>query len=72
MDIGIDAENQKAVADSLQHLLADEFVLYTKTRNYHWNIKAPNFSELHKFYKDQYNDLAVVMDEVAERIRTLG
>ena len=72
MDIGISAQNRKAVSDSLQQLLADEFLLYTKTRNYHWNIKATNFLELHGFYEKQYDELAVVIDEIAERIRTLG
>jgi starvation-inducible DNA-binding protein len=72
MDIGINDEDRKAVCDALQRLLADEFLLYTKYRNYHWNIKAPNFSELHEFYENQYNELAVFIDDIAERIRTLG
>lgn len=72
MNIGITEDNRKAVADKLQQLLADEFVLYTKTRNYHWNVQAPNFTELHSFYEEQYDELAEIVDEVAERIRMLG
>lgn len=72
MDIGINEKNRKAVADSLQQLLADEYLLYTKTRNYHWNIESPNFSELHTFYEEQYDELEGVIDDIAERIRTLG
>ncbi|MEX0648979.1 MAG: DNA starvation/stationary phase protection protein [Balneolaceae bacterium] len=72
MNIGIKKENRKAVCDRLQVLLADEFILYTKLRNYHWNIKANNFSELHNFYEEQYEEIAGIVDEVAERIRMLG
>lgn len=72
MNIDINEENRKAVADSLQRLLADEFLLYMKTRNYHWNIKSFNFSELHAFFEEQYDELAEIIDEIAERIRTLG
>jgi starvation-inducible DNA-binding protein len=53
-------------------LLADEHVLYVKTRNFHWNIEGENFMEMHKFYEAQYEELAEMIDEVAERIRTLG
>jgi starvation-inducible DNA-binding protein len=72
MNIGISSESRKSVSDALQQLLADEFLLYTKYRNYHWNIKAPNFSELHTFYEEHYDDMAGMIDDVAERIRTLG
>lgn len=72
MDIGINKKNRKAVSDRLQQILADEFLLYTKTRNYHWNIESFNFSELHEFYEKQYDELADIIDEVAERIRMLG
>ncbi len=72
MNIGIDEQDRKQVADSLQQLLADEFLLYTKTRNYHWNIESFNFMELHRLYEEQYDVLAVMIDEIAERIRTLG
>ncbi|MFN0317425.1 MAG: Dps family protein [Burkholderiales bacterium] len=72
INIGIDDSNRKAVADLLNKLLADEFVLYVKTRNFHWNAETPNFSELHKFFEGQYEALDETIDEVAERARALG
>jgi starvation-inducible DNA-binding protein len=72
MDIGIKESDRKKVADKLQKLLADEHVIYIKTRNYHWNIKAANFAELHAFYEEQYGELEGVIDEIAERIRMIG
>ncbi len=71
-DIGITEKNLQAVANELQKVLADEFVLYTKTRNYHWNVEGGSFIELHKLYEGQYEQLDEIMDEVAERIRQLG
>jgi starvation-inducible DNA-binding protein len=71
-NIGITEKNLAAVALELQKLLADEFVLYTKTRNYHWNIEGSNFMELHKFYETQYEQLDEIMDSTAERIRQIG
>jgi starvation-inducible DNA-binding protein len=62
----------KNVATLLNALLADEYVLYTKTQHSHWNVQGPNFMELHKFFEFQYSALALVVDEVAERIRVLG
>jgi len=56
----------------LNQLLSDEYVLYTKTRNYHWNITGPDFSELHKFFESQYEELDEIIDETAERARALG
>jgi starvation-inducible DNA-binding protein len=72
VNIGIPEKHTKAVALELNKLLADEHVLYTKTRNFHWNIEGSNFMELHKFYEGQYEELAEMIDEIAERIRTLG
>lgn len=72
MNTGLSEDNRKNVADRLQVLLADEFLLYTKLRNYHWNIKAPNFTELHEFYEGQYDEIALMIDELAEHIRSLG
>lgn len=72
MNIGIGKQNREAIAESLQQVLADEMLLYVKTRNYHWNIKADNFMELHAFYEGQYTELERIIDEVAERIRMLG
>lgn len=71
-NIGISEENLKAVALELNKALADLMVLYTKTRNYHWNVEGPDFMELHKFYEEQYSELEEAIDETAERIRTLG
>lgn len=71
-NIGISDENSKAVALILNKLLANEYVLYTKTRNYHWNIECPSFMEMHKLYESQYNELAEIIDEVAERVRKIG
>ncbi len=71
-DIGIIAKNTEAVAVILNTLLADEHVLYMKTRNYHWNYEGSNFSEMHAFYETQYGLLAETIDEVAERVRMLG
>lgn len=72
MNIGIDQDKRKAAAGRWQQILADEFVLYTKTLNYHWNVVSPNFSGLHEFYETQYNELSGWIDEIAERIRALG
>jgi len=70
--IGISADHLAAVAHSLSKILADEFVLYTKTRKAHWNVEGPDFYNKHKFFEEQYNQLADIIDEVAERIRKLG
>jgi starvation-inducible DNA-binding protein len=71
-NIGIQPANLTEVAKTLSTFLADEFVLYTKTRNAHWNVEGPDFHDKHKFFESQYNELDEIMDEVAERIRTLG
>jgi starvation-inducible DNA-binding protein len=71
-NIGIKDEDLQAIALFLNTLLADEFVLYTKTRNYHWNITGDNFIELHKLYEKQYEELEEIIDLVAERVRYLG
>ena len=72
VNIGISDKNREAVADILNKILADEHVLYNKTRSYHWNVEGPSFMELHKLYEAQYTELAEVIDEIAERIRTIG
>ena len=71
-NIGITDKNKQAIAEILNVLLADEHILYTKTRNYHWNYEGDNFMEMHKFFEGQYEELAEIIDEVAERIRMLG
>src|SRR5580692_1754811 len=70
--IGINEESRKAVSDQLVKLLADEFVLYTKIRNAHWNVEGPDFHSQHLFFESQYGALEEVIDSVAERIRSLG
>jgi starvation-inducible DNA-binding protein len=71
-NIEISESNLKEVATLLNLLLANEYVLYTKTRNAHWNVQGPNFMELHKFFETQYDALDIIIDDVAERVRTLG
>ena len=71
-NIGISDENRQAVATQLCKLLADEYILYTKTRNAHWNVEGPDFHSMHLFFEAQYTDLEDKVDSVAERIRTLG
>ena len=70
--IGIKTENLAAVAHSLSQLLADEFVLYTKTKKAHWNIEGPDFHSKHLFFETQFSQIDDIIDAVAERIRTLG
>jgi starvation-inducible DNA-binding protein len=72
IEIGVSAENTKKIALELNKVLADELVVYAKTRNSHWNIEGPNFMELHKFYEEQYEELEQFGDDVAEYIRSIG
>ncbi len=71
-NIGISEKNLKGSIEILNQLLSDEYLLYTKTRNFHWNVTGPDFSELHKFFEAQYEELDEIIDEVAERARSLG
>ena len=71
-NIGIKQEYITAAARILSVFLADEFMLYTKTRNAHWNVEGPDFYNKHKFFEEQYGQLDETMDDVAERIRVLG
>lgn len=71
-NIGIADESRQGVIQILGRLLADEYVLYTKTRKYHWNVAGPRFQPLHEFFKAQYTELEVIIDDVAERIPQLG
>src|ERR1700674_5315264 len=71
-NIGINQKNLQAVVIELTKLLADEFVLYTKTRNAHWNVEGTDFHSMHVFFEQQYEQLDETMDSVAERIRQLG
>jgi starvation-inducible DNA-binding protein len=72
INIGISAEDRKAVADGLGTLLADTYSLYLKTHNFHWNVTGPMFQTLHTMFETQYNELALAVDLIAERIRALG
>ncbi|MDP9077665.1 MAG: DNA starvation/stationary phase protection protein [Bacteroidota bacterium] len=70
--IGITEENLNKVALELNKILADEYVLYTKTKNAHWNIEGPDFHSKHLFFEGQFTQLDEMIDSVAERIRSLG
>src|SRR3954451_18233421 len=72
IDIGIKDEDRKTIADGLSRLLADTYTLYLKTHNYHWNVTGPMFQTLHLMFETQYNELALAVDLIAERIRALG
>ncbi|MHB8905187.1 MAG: Dps family protein [Melioribacteraceae bacterium] len=65
-------EAVKQIIEEMNVILADEFVLYTKLRNYHWNITGPYFFQLHATFEQLYDEMALDVDAVAERIRTLG
>ena len=71
-EIGIKPANAALVAQSLNTLLADEHVLYIKTRRAHWNVEGPDFLTIHRFFEEQYKQLEEIIDEIAERIRTIG
>jgi len=70
--MGISDQNRQVVANELSKLLADEFILYTKTRNAHWNVEGADFHTAHLFFESQYEKLEEITDSVAERIRSIG
>lgn len=72
MNIGISENNRKKVTIELIKLLADEYVLFTNTKNAHWNVEGADFYDKHKLFDEQAIQLAAIIDNVAERIRTLG
>jgi starvation-inducible DNA-binding protein len=72
IDIGIDEKNREEIAKGLSTLLADTYTLYLKTHNFHWNVTGPMFRTLHLMFEEQYNELALAVDVIAERIRSLG
>lgn len=72
IDIGIDEASRSEIAQALARLLADSYTLYLKTHNYHWNVTGPMFQTLHLMFETQYNELALAVDLIAERIRALG
>ena len=72
IEIGISESNRKKIAKGLSHLLADTYTLYLKTHNFHWNVTGPMFQTLHLMFETHYNELALAVDAIAERIRALG
>lgn len=71
IDIGINKEDRLAIAEGLKHLLADSYTLYLQTHNFHWNVTGVHFRELHLMFEEHYTELAIAVDDIAERIRTL-
>lgn len=72
IDIGISDNDRKAIAAGLSHFLADSYTLYLMTHNFHWNVTGPMFNTLHLMFENQYNELSLAVDTIAERIRALG
>jgi len=72
IDIGISEQERHRIADGLKQLLADSYTLYLQTHNFHWNVTGPRFRDLHLMFEEHYTELAVAVDDIAERIRTLG
>ena len=72
INIGIPEKQRKAISQELGKLLADSYTLYLKTHNYHWNVTGPMFNTLHLMFEGQYSELALAVDQIAERIRALG
>ena len=72
IDIGIEAGKREEIANGLSRVLADTYTLYLKTHNFHWNVTGPMFQTLHLMFETEYNELALAVDLVAERIRALG
>jgi len=72
INLGIDSADREEIATGLSKLLADSYTLYLKTHNFHWNVEGPMFNTLHLMFETQYTELALAVDEIAERIRALG
>jgi starvation-inducible DNA-binding protein len=72
IDIGINEQDRAVIAEGLKCLLADSYTLYLQTHNFHWNVTGPQFRELHLMFEEHYTELAGAVDDIAERIRTLG
>ncbi len=72
IQIGIEAEDRKEIAEGLARFLADAFTLYLKTHNFHWNVTGPMFNSLHVMFEEQYTEQWNALDEIAERSRALG
>lgn len=72
INIGINEDQRKKIAEGLSRLLADSYMVYLKTHNYHWNVTGPLFHQFHEQFEEQYTELAEAVDVIAERIRALG
>jgi starvation-inducible DNA-binding protein len=72
VDTGISSKDRAKVADGLSRLLADTYLLYLKTHNFHWNVEGPMFQTLHVMFMEQYTEAWNAIDPIAERIRALG
>lgn len=72
VNIGIQEQDRLVIGEQLKHLLADTYTLYLQTHNFHWNVTGSQFRELHLMFEEHYTELATAVDEIAERIRTLG
>jgi|SRR5580704_7387192 starvation-inducible DNA-binding protein len=72
VDLGLDPKGLAKIGSALAGVLADSYLLYLKTQNFHWNVTGPIFGELHQLFENQYVDLAAAVDELAERIRAIG
>lgn len=72
IDIGIKESDRNTIAEGLKHLLADSYTLYLQTHNFHWNVTGAMFRDLHLMFEEQYTELSTAVDDIAERIRTLG
>ena len=68
----VEDKDGQRVADALSNVLADTFVLYLKTHNFHWNVTGPMFHTLHQMFDEHYNEMWLAVDAIAERIRSLG
>jgi len=72
INIGIAEKDRKKIVTGLSKMLADSYILYLKTHNFHWNVTGPQFNSLHVMFMDQYTELWNALDPIAERIRSLG
>ncbi|MCI4645944.1 MAG: DNA starvation/stationary phase protection protein [Hyphomonadaceae bacterium] len=71
-DLGLTDDQREDAATALKVLLGETYALYVKTHGYHWNVTGPRFNQLHAMFQEQYNELWLALDEIAERIRALG
>jgi starvation-inducible DNA-binding protein len=72
INIGIEEVHREAIVGHLSRLLADTYTLYLQTHNFHWNVTGPMFNTLHLMFEQHYNEMALAVDQIAERIRSLG